>query len=92
MEWCKNNHASGGAYKVERWQPGQEVGILEHERLRIHEREQRRGRVRRTPGRDETEYPRPDQSPARLPSDTAVTTVSSVEPSISQSFRPDTGS
>ena len=25
MEWCKNNHASGGAYKVERWQPGQEV-------------------------------------------------------------------
>ena len=25
MEWCKNNHASGGAYRVERWQPGQEV-------------------------------------------------------------------
>src|SRR5215207_2366930 len=25
MEWCKNNHASGGAYKIERWQPGQEV-------------------------------------------------------------------
>ena len=25
MEWCKNNHASGGAYKVESWQPGQEV-------------------------------------------------------------------
>ena len=25
MEWCKNNHASGGAYKVDRWQPGQEV-------------------------------------------------------------------
>ena len=25
MEWAKNNHASGGAYKVEKWQPGQEV-------------------------------------------------------------------
>jgi peptide/nickel transport system substrate-binding protein len=25
MEWCKNNHASGGAYKVEKWQPSQEV-------------------------------------------------------------------
>ncbi len=25
MEWCKNNTAAGGAYKVERWQPGQEV-------------------------------------------------------------------
>ena len=25
MEWCKNNTASGGAYKIERWQPGQEV-------------------------------------------------------------------
>ncbi|QQS13035.1 MAG: ABC transporter substrate-binding protein [Rhodospirillales bacterium] len=25
MEWCKNNLAGGGAYKIERWQPGQEV-------------------------------------------------------------------
>ena len=25
MEWCKNNHASGGAYKVEKWQPSTEV-------------------------------------------------------------------
>ena len=25
MEWLKNNDAGGGAYKVERWQPGQEV-------------------------------------------------------------------
>ena len=25
MEWCKNNTAAGGAYRIERWQPGQEV-------------------------------------------------------------------
>src|SRR5437773_71950 len=25
MEWCRNNHASGGAYKVEKWQPSTEV-------------------------------------------------------------------
>jgi peptide/nickel transport system substrate-binding protein len=25
MEWTKNNHASGGAYKVEKWQPSQEI-------------------------------------------------------------------
>ena len=25
MEWTKNNLAGGGAYKIERWQPGQEV-------------------------------------------------------------------
>ncbi len=31
MEWCKNNHASGGAYKVDRWQPGQEVVYLRND-------------------------------------------------------------
>ena len=25
MEWCKNNDAGGGAYKVESWKPGQEI-------------------------------------------------------------------
>jgi peptide/nickel transport system substrate-binding protein len=25
MEWAKNNLAGGGAYRIERWQPGQEV-------------------------------------------------------------------
>src|SRR5713101_4562682 len=31
VEWCKNNHASGGAYKVDRWQPGQEVVYLRND-------------------------------------------------------------
>ncbi|MBX3502282.1 MAG: ABC transporter substrate-binding protein [Alphaproteobacteria bacterium] len=31
MEWTKNNLAGGGAYKVERWQPGQEVVYARNE-------------------------------------------------------------
>jgi peptide/nickel transport system substrate-binding protein len=31
MEWCKNNHASGGAYKVEKWQPSQEVVFVRND-------------------------------------------------------------
>ena len=31
MEWCKNNLAAGGAYKVERWQPGQEVVFVRND-------------------------------------------------------------
>jgi peptide/nickel transport system substrate-binding protein len=31
MEWCKNNLAGGGAYKIERWQPGQEVVFVRND-------------------------------------------------------------
>ena len=31
MEWAKNNLAGGGAYKIERWQPGQEVVFVRND-------------------------------------------------------------
>lgn len=31
MEWTKNNHASGGAYKVEKWQPSTEVVFVRND-------------------------------------------------------------
>jgi peptide/nickel transport system substrate-binding protein len=31
MEWMKNNLAAGGAYKIERWQPGQEVVFMRND-------------------------------------------------------------
>jgi peptide/nickel transport system substrate-binding protein len=31
LEWLKNNLAAGGAYKIERWQPGQEVVFMRND-------------------------------------------------------------
>ena len=35
MEWLKNNEAGGGAFRVEKWTPGQEVVYRALRRLEI---------------------------------------------------------